>query len=197
MPMREDQIVRYSRQILLRGIGGRGQERLLATSVAVGSGGAAIGTAVAYLAASGVAVLPANLPVTPSETGFLIAAADAGSSAADTLGRAIHEANEDAMRPLRSSFWLVEAPAAIPETPLAGVLIGGTGAGAAIVFGTSEEDGEVLRLDAPSRPVPLELADEAGALAALIIQCWAVGIGRAAGRVEVDSHGVARLVLER
>ena len=33
MALREDQILRYSRQILLREVGGRGQEKLLAGGV--------------------------------------------------------------------------------------------------------------------------------------------------------------------
>lgn len=54
--MREDQIVRYGRQILLREVGGRGQEKLLASPVRVWGSGEAIDDAVAWLTAGGTPV---------------------------------------------------------------------------------------------------------------------------------------------
>lgn len=54
MPLSDDQIARYSRQIVLPDLGGRGQETLLASSVAI-VGTAELGrTAAAYLSAAGV-----------------------------------------------------------------------------------------------------------------------------------------------
>jgi hypothetical protein len=53
MALREDQVQRYGRQILLREVGGRGQQRLLGALVAVKGQGAALDEAVAYLAAGG------------------------------------------------------------------------------------------------------------------------------------------------
>jgi hypothetical protein len=49
----EAQVQRYSRQILLKEVGGRGQRRLLEAPFEVVAGGPAIDVAVAYLAASG------------------------------------------------------------------------------------------------------------------------------------------------
>lgn len=51
--LREDQIQRYARQILLRELGGRGQEKLLATPVRVLGASAELDVAIAYLAAGG------------------------------------------------------------------------------------------------------------------------------------------------
>jgi molybdopterin-synthase adenylyltransferase len=51
--LREDQVQRYSRQILLREVGGRGQTKLLATPVKVLGSGPALDVAVSYLAAGG------------------------------------------------------------------------------------------------------------------------------------------------
>lgn len=54
--MREDQIIRYGRQILLRDVGGKGQERLLASPVHVLGGGPVLEDAVAYLLAGGTPI---------------------------------------------------------------------------------------------------------------------------------------------
>lgn len=53
MALTEDQIQRYGRQILLRELGGRGQQRLLAATVQVDGEGPAFDDALAYLAAGG------------------------------------------------------------------------------------------------------------------------------------------------
>ena len=66
MALSENQIVRYGRQILLRDVGGRGQERLLASPVRVIGSGPEIDDAVAYLVAGGT---PVEL-VGPPSRGF-------------------------------------------------------------------------------------------------------------------------------
>ena len=55
--LREDQIRRYARQILLREVGGTGQARLLAGRAVVVGDGAAAEEAATYLAAAGVGVV--------------------------------------------------------------------------------------------------------------------------------------------
>ncbi len=63
--MREDQIIRYGRQILLRDVGGRGQERLLAAPIRVLGGGADSDDAIAWLLAGGTPIeLPAGVMLT-------------------------------------------------------------------------------------------------------------------------------------
>ncbi|MGH7818178.1 MAG: ThiF family adenylyltransferase [Candidatus Binatia bacterium] len=53
----DSQIDRYARQIVLPEIGGRGQERLLAATVAIRGGGDAAAVAASYLAGAGVGTL--------------------------------------------------------------------------------------------------------------------------------------------
>jgi len=57
MMLRDDQIHRYSRQLLLREVGGVGQARLLAARVRILGVGRAADEAATYLAAAGVGTL--------------------------------------------------------------------------------------------------------------------------------------------
>lgn len=57
MRLTDQQIERYSRQIILRELGGTGQTALLAARVVVAGSGAAFDTAVTYLAGAGVGAL--------------------------------------------------------------------------------------------------------------------------------------------
>lgn len=57
MPLSDAQIERYSRQIVLPEIGGRGQERLLGAVVAVAGAGALAAIAGRYLAGAGIGTL--------------------------------------------------------------------------------------------------------------------------------------------
>lgn len=56
----DERIERYSRQLILQEVGPRGQERLLASRVAVVGTGVAAGRVVAYLAAAGVGAIAAD-----------------------------------------------------------------------------------------------------------------------------------------
>lgn len=60
--MREDQIQRYGRQILLREVGGRGQQKLLERGVVVTLEAPGVSEAVAYLAAGGSPVSTTHRP---------------------------------------------------------------------------------------------------------------------------------------
>lgn len=77
MALREDQVQRYGRQILLKELGGRGQRALLAAPVEVRGAGAALSEAVAYLAAGGS---PLRLPPGFVPDGFLAGATPAALS---------------------------------------------------------------------------------------------------------------------
>ena len=57
MALREDQILRYSRQILLREVGGRGQQKLLDAPVTLEGASDVLDVAAAYLAASGTPLI--------------------------------------------------------------------------------------------------------------------------------------------
>jgi hypothetical protein len=67
--LREDQVQRYGRQILLREVGGKGQQRLLERPVRVLGRDDAVDVAVAYLVAGGTAV-SGELPRDGSLSGF-------------------------------------------------------------------------------------------------------------------------------
>ena len=94
MALTEDQIQRYSRHILLDGVGGTGQEKLLASKVlVVGAGG--LGSPVAlYLAAAGVGTLgiidPDVVDLSNLQRQILHGTNDVGrlkvNSAEDTIG---------------------------------------------------------------------------------------------------------------
>lgn len=89
--MREDDIQRYGRQILLRELGGRGQRRLMETTVRVAGQSAAMESAVTYLRAGGTPVgdagsvalitrsttAPANQPLVVLGNGVVWKTADA------------------------------------------------------------------------------------------------------------------------
>ena len=97
MALREDQILRYSRQILLREVGGRGQEKLLAGGVRLKATGAAGLTAAAYVAAGGTSVEAGPGPLTPGAEGFLVSAERVGRPASEVLARALPDVNADAL----------------------------------------------------------------------------------------------------
>ncbi|HZA51438.1 MAG TPA: ThiF family adenylyltransferase [Myxococcaceae bacterium] len=173
MSLSDGEIVRYSRQILLREVGGRGQERLLASAVALGAGGAALSTAAAYLAASGIRVLGGL----PSEAGFLL-------GFADSLDFAMRE--DSRVQSSHPPVWLAEAPAHVPEEARSRVVIGGVGSAAEIVFGSAATEVRLLRAAAPLGRVPPALAETVGALAALVVQRLILGLGDPVGRLRVD-----------
>lgn len=71
MRLTDAQIERYSRQILLREVGGTGQTALLAARVLITGGGAAFDTATTYLAGAGVGTLDLLSGPASSASGLL------------------------------------------------------------------------------------------------------------------------------
>ncbi len=116
MTLSEDQVVRYSRHILLSALGGKGQERLLATGVTLTGQGAAQAVAAAYLAASGLKVSAKGRPVAPEETGFLLAADDVGRPLEAMMRAALLDANPDALGQPSEVGALGELPAGFSGT---------------------------------------------------------------------------------
>ncbi len=92
----EEQIHRYSRQILLGRVGGVGQQRLLALGAQAVGQGPALPMAIAYLGAGGTSVRAQNGSVAPGDEGFLFVPGDVGHRRDVRLDRALREMNPDA-----------------------------------------------------------------------------------------------------
>ncbi|WP_141323928.1 ThiF family adenylyltransferase [Myxococcus sp. AB025B] len=183
MALREDQIQRYSRQILLRDVGGRGQEALLTGSARVDATGASGMTATAYLAGGGTPVAGVgSLTLGPWAPGFLVSAGDVGQPVPETLAREVPALNPDAANPERRGGLLAELPTAWSgEAPW--VALCGDGARAGVVFRGSEGCvwcfGETVRhLGSPPDGA---LGVALGALGAMIFQNLRLGLAPSLG----------------
>ncbi len=190
MALREDQILRYSRQILLREVGGRGQEKLLAGGVRlVGTGPAGL-TAAAYVAAGGTAVEAGAEPLSPGAEGFLVSAGEVGQPASEVLGRVLPDVNADALPP-RGTGQLAELPTHWEgEGPW--VALGGDGTRGVVVFrGTSGCAGCFEATTATwGAPPSGALGVGLGALGALILQRLLLGLGPVLGACGWEAPGV-------
>jgi hypothetical protein len=101
--LREDQIERYARHILLPDVGGVGQKRLLAAAVVVelGPDPAAESAALAYLAAAGVGRLvlagdvAAAITDAEARAGILLGAGDVGRPRIEAITERIAALNPD------------------------------------------------------------------------------------------------------
>lgn len=190
MALREEQILRYSRQILLREVGGRGQEKLLAGGVRLTVAGTAGLTAAAYVAAGGTAVEAGPEPLVPGAEGFLVPAGEVGRPGSEVLARVLPELNADAL-PARGTGRLAELPAVWDgEGPW--VALGGDGTRGAVVFrgaggcaGCFEATTAALGAP-PSGALGVGL----GALGALILQRLLLGLGPALGACGWEAPGV-------
>lgn len=178
----EPQIQRYARQILLREVGGRGQQALLSHPLEVRGAGPALWVAVTYLAAGGT---PLRLPPDFAAGGFL-------------EGTPLAQFNPDAVA--ASSQGCLAAAPATPSGPAPWILLGATGvlfrsaAGCEACFHqTAAALGAHPRAGdgAPATAVTL------GALAALVAQRLVLGRSEALGGLAWDGERLVALALDR
>ncbi|WP_224370027.1 HesA/MoeB/ThiF family protein [Hyalangium versicolor] len=177
MALSEAQIQRYSRQILLKDVGGRGQEALLKGGAKLEGDGPAVLTAAAYLAGGGTSVMGSEEPLCPASAGFLIASEDVGRPVAEVLARVLPDVNPDAAIS-REGGRIAELPAAW-NGAAPWVALGGDGTRGAVVFrgpqGCVWCFGETVRnLGTPPMGV---LGVALGALGALVFQRLQLGMG--------------------
>src|SRR5215467_1918318 len=93
--MREDQVHRYARHILLPDVGGIGQRRLFQGAVVVDDLTGEAEAAVAYLAAAGVGTLVVRDRGVVEAPGFLFEASDVGRATLDALRERVAALNPD------------------------------------------------------------------------------------------------------
>ncbi|HYO52539.1 ThiF family adenylyltransferase [Archangium sp.] len=190
MALREEQILRYSRQILLREVGGRGQEKLLAGGVRLTATGEAGLTAAAYVAAGGTAVEAGPELLAPGTEGFLVPAEEVGRPASEVFARVLPDVNADAL-PARGTGRLAELPAVWDgEGPW--VALGGDGMRGVVVFRgaggcTGCFEATTAALGAPPSGA---LGVGLGALGALVLQRLLLGLGPVLGACGWEAPGV-------
>ncbi len=197
MSLTESQIIRYSRQILLARVGGKGQEQLLACGAELVGQGAAQATAAAYLAAGGIpvraaqAAAAAQRAVRSDETGFLFATADVGQHMAVALDAAVADLNADA-RAHPPIGLLGEVPADFPQAaPAPWVALGWRADRGEVVYRSERGCPECFagRLRGLSR-VPLGAHSVLiGTVGALVFQRLCLRASDPLGRVVVELDG--------
>jgi molybdopterin/thiamine biosynthesis adenylyltransferase len=147
MALREDQIRRYARHVLLPDVGGVGQERLLAAAVRVEIGPAAGAeiAALVYLAAAGVGTLilggDADGAVTAAEiaTGIAYGTDDVGRPRREALTRRLTALNPDVRiagtdAPVRGPVIALALDAPLPPVhPVADALVRGGAAASTLL----------------------------------------------------------------
>jgi hypothetical protein len=188
MQLTEQQIHRYSRQILVTEIGGVGQMRLLAEGLSLATGGAAVQAGAAYLAASGVAI-SAQGTVQPGEEGFLLSIAEIGLPRFAAMQGTLRDFNPDAVGPRGTGCF-----AAIPSAfsgPGLWVAIGGGKEQGAILYRSEQGCEDCFRETAASlgKPPDGAISIVLGTLSALVYQRLCLGLGSKLGGLWVDEAG--------
>ena len=99
MSLRDDQLDRYARHIVLKEIGGEGQRRLLAATVAVVGAGGIGAPAILYLAAAGIGTLRVidddRVALDNLQRQVLFGTADVDRAKAQVAGEAVARLNPD------------------------------------------------------------------------------------------------------
>jgi molybdopterin-synthase adenylyltransferase len=189
MALNEKQIVRYSRQILLKAVGGKGQERLCLDGAAITGRGSAQATAVAYLTAGGSPVSLSGRPALAGEEGFLIEAKDVGTALRASAWTSISDANGDLGQGEHQGI-LGELPASFGGPP-PWLALGWEARRGAVVYRTENgcaacfvQTASVLS-NGPSDASSVLL----GALAALAFQRMVLGISTDVGGIRMEEDG--------
>lgn len=192
MALNEQQIVRYSRQILLKAVGGEGQEKLCADGAAITGKGSAQATAVAYLVAGGSPVSLSSRPIVAGEEGFLVESADVGTALRASAWTAITDANRDLGQGEHQGT-LGELPASFSGPP-PWIALGWEGRRGAVVYRAENgcgacfiETASVLS-NGPSDASSVLL----GALGALVFQRLALGKSDDLGGLRMEEDGTIR-----
>jgi proteasome lid subunit RPN8/RPN11 len=189
--LREEQVQRYSRLVLLRGVGGRGQEALLATGARLDAGGPALLAAAAYLGAGGNPVQgPEAVALAPGDAGFLVQASELGGPAAPTLRRALEALNPDAVAsPVRTGALVALPDACRGPRPLVAV---GQCDGRWVLWAAGEEACGACLLESVAgvgAPGDGPEAIQAGALVALMYQRLVLGLAPALSGMGMGTDG--------
>lgn len=131
--LRDDQIRRYARHVLLPDVGGRGQARLCAAAARVERAAGAGEVALLYLAAAGVGslVVPDERPV--EAPGLLFEAADVGRPRREAAAERLAALNPDVRVVAAGDGVIVDVPAPIEaDDPIAALEQGARAAARAI-----------------------------------------------------------------
>jgi len=190
MALSEDQILRFSRQILLTEVGGIGQARLLGAGAAVAGVGQAQAVAAAYLAAGGTPVSFPDRTVQADEVGFLLGAGDVGRPLGEALAPVLGAVASDASGTAPRGR-VTELPATF-DGPAPWVALGFRERRGAVLFRSEAGCAECFRLSSAglsSGAEPGAAAVMMGAVAALVYQRLVLGFLPALGGLWVDEDG--------
>lgn len=191
MALKEKQLRRYARQILLSQVGGRGQQALLEHGAAVLGSGSAQAVAAAYVAAAGSPVRgPPSRTVEAAEVGFLFDAGDVKSPAGAPLESALKALNPDAAKKPQEVGLLAEMPAQLSAPP-PWVLMGWSGGRGGLIYRTGEGcaacflNTALLIQRGEAAPASVAL----GALGALVFQRCVLGLSAPLGGLWLSGEG--------
>jgi hypothetical protein len=178
MALREDQVLRYSRQLLLREVGGAGQQAWLEAGIRVVGSGPALEVAVAYLAGAGLRVETPDA-FWPDCAGWLKGATPA-------------ELNPDATArepPVRRWLSLVASgpPVPLPEAE-AHCVLGARPSGGSVLLTTCRACAETEASSA-GKLEPGALSLQVGAQAARALQQWLLSPGAEGAALVVRIDG--------